>query len=423
MKLNSLTTYILAGLALGLTIGAVIAAMHPAWRDQAIALADGLGNVWLDALRMTIIPLVFSLLVIAVAQAADTVRAGGLAARALLAFGGLLLISAGLAALATPALLSVWPPLAAAVSALRAAAQGGAAHVPPAPPFAEWLSSFVPSNPVKSAADGAMASIVFFALVFGLAAARQNEARRGAIFGFFDAVQAAMMTIVRWVLLIAPAGVFLLSLAVGAKIGASAVGLLGQYVVVVSVMCLISAVMGVVLAVVGGRVGPGRLLAALIPVEAMAISTQSSLASMPVMLEATTKLGVPETVRDMVMPMAVALFRCSSPAGNIAVALYVAHVYGVPVDAARLVAGVVVASLVSLAAVGVASSVTFFTTLVPIFAAMNLPLDLLPLLLPLETLPDFSRTIGNVTADVGVTAWAGRWGRGKLAAAASEAGA
>src|ERR1019366_7409820 len=111
--------------------------------------------------------------------------------------------------------------------------------------------------------------------------------------------------------------------------------------------------------------------------------------------------------------MAVALFRLSSPAGNIAVALYVAHIYGVPVDPGRLAAAVVVASLVSLAAVGVASSVTFFTTLVPIFDALNLPLALRPLLLPLETLPDFSRTVGNVTADVGVTAWASRWGRQK----------
>jgi proton glutamate symport protein len=165
------------------------------------------------------------------------------------------------------------------------------------------------------------------------------------------------------------------------------------------------------MALVGGRTAPGRLLTALIPVEAMAISTQSSLASLPVMLEATERLGVPAPVRDLVMPMAVALFRVTSPAGNIAVAVYVAHVYGVAVDPLRLAAGVVVAALVSLAAVGVASSVTFFTTLVPIFMAMNLPMELLPILLPLETLPDFSRTIGNVTGHVGLTAWAAKWSK------------
>jgi len=107
----------------------------------------------------------------------------------------------------------------------------------------------------------------------------------------------------------------------------------------------------------------------------------------------------------------VALFRITSPAGNLAVAIYVAHIYGVHLGPAQLAVGVVVASLVSLAAVGVASSITFFTTLVPIFMSMGIPMDLLPLLLAVETLPDFSRTIGNVTGDVGITAWAAKWGR------------
>jgi len=409
MKFNTLTTRILAGLVLGLGLGAALAAANPGWRPDAVVLADGLGNVWLDALRMTIIPLVFSLLVVGVAQAAGTAQAGGIAAKALLWFGALLLVSAAIAAVATPALLSVWPPPSAAVAALRASAHGGAAAVPPSPPIADWLRSFVPANPIKAAAEGSMASIVVFALVFGLAAARQDQPRAAALYGFFDAVQAAMMTIVGWVLWAAPVGVLLLSLSVGAKLGVSAVGLLGQYVVVVSIMCLLAGAMGLPMALLGGRVPPLRLFSALIPVEAMAISTQSSLASMPVMLEATETLGVPAKVRDLVMPLAVALFRITSPAGNIAVAIYVAHVYGVPVDPLRLAGGVVVAGLVSLGAVGVASSITFFTTLVPIFMAMNLPMELLPLLLPVETLPDFSRTIGNVTGHVGVTAWAAKW--------------
>jgi proton glutamate symport protein len=240
---------------------------------------------------------------------------------------------------------------------------------------------------------------------------RLNEMRRAVIFSFFDAVQAAMMVIVDWVLWAAPFGVFLLAIVVGAKTGFGAVGVLGQYVVVVSIMCLVGAVLGILMAVFGGRIAPGKLFAALIPVEAMAISTQSSLASLPVMLEATEAMGVPQRVRGLVLPMAVALFRITSPAGNLAVAIYVAHIYGVHLGPAQLAVGVVVASLVSLAAVGVASSITFFTTLVPIFMSMGIPMDLLPLLLAVETLPDFSRTIGNVTGDVGITAWASRWGR------------
>jgi proton glutamate symport protein len=409
--MNSLTVRILIGLVAGLALGALSPSLHLSWQDGLVASAQALGGVWLDALRMTIIPLVFSLLVVGVAQAAGAVRGGGMAGRALLAFAVMLLVSTPLAAIATPALLDAWPAPTAAAQALRASAMGAAASIPPSPPLAEWLKSFVPSNPVKAAADGAMASIVFFALVFGLAVTRLDEGRRAVVLAFFDAIQAAMMVVVDWVLWAAPAGVFLLALVVGAKTGFGAVGVLGQYVVVVSTMCLMAGVLGLGMAVFGGRTPIGRLFAALIPVEAMAISTQSSLASLPVMLEATEALEVPAPVRGLVLPMAVALFRITSPPGNLAVAIYIAHVYGVHLDPGQLAVGVVVASLVSLAAVGVASSITFFTTLVPICMAMGVPMDLLPLLLAVETLPDFSRTIGNVTADVGITAWAARWGR------------
>lgn len=402
------TLRILIGLIAGLGLGAVLAAVNPPWHGDAVAILDGLGGVWLDALRMTIVPLVFALLVTGVAQAAGTLAAGGIAARSLFAFGVLLLISATVSVIAASALLDIWPPAQSATAALRAA-QAGAGAVPPTPPFAEWLRSFVPNNAIKAAADGAMAPLVFFALVFGLAATRIEEARRERLFSLFDAIQAAMMVIVNWVLWAAPAGVFALGLVFGARTGVAGLGVLVQYVIVVSLMCLTAGLIVLIIGIVASRVGVVKMLNALIPVSAVAISTQSSLASMPTMLVACQKIGIRDTVRDLVMPMAVALFRMTSPAGNIAVAVYVAHIYGIHLDIQHMIAGVVVAALVSLAAVGIASSVTFFTTLGPIFMAMGLPMELLPLLLAVETLPDLSRTIGNVAADVGITALIDRW--------------
>jgi len=416
---KSPTVRILAGLIIGIAAGAYLASIKVDWLAQVTVATDALGGVWLDALRMTIIPLVFALLVVGVAQTAGTVKAGGLAGKALIAFALLLLLSASVAAVATPALLDAWPAPAAAAQALRDAGHKTGFIPPPTPPFGDWLRSFVPANPVKAAADGAMASIVVFALAMGLAASRLEEAKRKTLFDFFDALQEAMMVIVGWVLWAAPAGVMLLSFGVGARTGFGAVGVLGHYVAVVSIMCLAGGVIGLFVALIGGRTPIARLFGALIPVEAMAISTQSSLASLPVMLTACDRLGVPERARDLVLPMAVAVFRITSPAGNLAVVIYIAHLYGIHLDPKTLAIGVVVASLVSVAAVGVASSVTFFTTLVPISMAMGLPMDLLPLFLAVETLPDFSRTIGNVTAHVGVTAMAGRWAKGEAQAEAS----
>ena len=409
MKAPSLTVQILGGLIGGLAVGSVLHAVQAPGETRLVAAADAIGGVWLDALRMTIIPLVFALMVTGMARAAETAERGGLAARALAVFAILLLVATSLTALVAPALLSVWPAPAEAAAAHRAAAAGGLAKIPETPPLADWLRAFIPANPVKAAAEGAMASLVVFALIFGLAVSRLDSARREALVLVFDGVQAAMMVIVRWVLALAPLGVFLLALTVGARTGVGAVGLLSHYVVVITLMCLMAGALGLGVALFGGRTPPGELAAAMTPVGALAISTQSSLACLPVMLAACARLGVPEGVRGLVLPMGVALFRITSPAGNLAVALYVAHLYGVQLGAGQVIAGALVAALVSLAAVGVASSVTFFTTLVPIFMSMGLPMELLPLLLAVETFPDFSRTLGNVAGHVGVTAWAARW--------------
>lgn len=405
----TLTTRVLIGLVAGLAAGAAIAAYAPGSAPQIIAVAEPAGGVWLDALRMTIIPLVFALLVTGVSQAADTARAGGDAARTLGLFAVLLVASAAFSAIATPALLAIWPAPAEAAQALRAAAHAAGGEIPPTPTIEAMLKSFIPTNPVQVAAEGAMAPLVVFALVFGLAATRIAAEHRSSLLGFFAAVKDTMMVLVHWVLWAAPFGVFALALVTGARTGLGAVGILGHYVVVVSIMCLSMAVVAVILAVVFGRVPFMVFLRAMIPVEAVAISTQSSLASLPAMLDTAERLGVPDKVRGMVLPMAVALFRMTSPAGNMAVVIYVAHVYGVALSPLILAVGVLVAATVSLAAVGIASAVTFFTTLGPISMAMGVPMELLPLLLAVETLPDISRTIGNVTADVAVTTMAAEW--------------
>jgi len=420
MKINTLTTRILAGLILGLAAGALLPGWRLAAQERIVAASEALGGLWLDALRMTIVPLVFSLLVVGVGKLAGTARAGRFTSRVLVTFGVLLLVSTVIGALATLALLQAWPPPAAA-QGLRAAAHGAAGAIPASPPFGEWLRSFVPVNLVKAAADGNMAALVVFGLAFGIAATQLAESLREPLFRFFDGVQAAMMRIVAWVLWAGPLGVFFLALVVGARTGFAAVGVLGHYIVVVSIMCLLAGVIGLIAALAGGRARPGRLAEALIPVTAMAISTQSSLASLPVMLEAASRIGVQERVRDLVLPMAVTLFRITSPAGNIAVGIYIAHVYGVPIEPGRLVAAILVAVVVSVAAVGVASAVTFFASLVPICTALGAPLELLALLIAVETFPDFSRTVGNVWGDVGVTAWAARWPQGDPATKPSGA--
>jgi Na+/H+-dicarboxylate symporter len=122
------------------------------------------------------------------------------------------------------------------------------------------------------------------------------------------------------------------------------------------------------------------------------------------MIESCQALRVPAPVTALVMPMAVSLFRFTGPVANVGVVVYCAALFGVHLDSGQIVAGALLAPLMSLAAVGLPGQVSFFTSIAPICVVMGVPVGALPLLLAVETIPDIFRTIGNVTADVAVTA-------------------
>lgn len=394
------TVRILLSLVLGLIAGGALAGAP--FLDRVLAVADPVGGLWLDALRMTIVPLVFSLLVVGVSSAAGTAAAGGVAARALGLFALFLFASAVFSALAVSGVLALWPAPQAAVAGLREAAGHATQRAPDFPSMGAWLRAFIPTNPIQAAAETSMAPLVVFALAFGLAATRIRPELRAGIVSLFEGVMEAMLVLVQWVLFAAPVGVFALALAVGAKAGFGAAGALGHYVLILSGVCISVALLSYLIALLAG-VPLFAFAKAAAPAQAVAFSTQSSIASLPAMVAGARRLGAPEPIIGVVLPLAVSLFRITSPAANLGVAIYCAHIYGVPLNAALLTAGVAVASVISLASVGLPGQITFFTTTGPICLIMGAPLELLPILLAVETIPDIFRTVGNVTADMAVT--------------------
>lgn len=397
-------TRILIGLVAGLLTGA---ALDGAAAERALSVAEPVGAMWLNALKMTIVPLVFALVVNGIASARAAAEAGGVAAKALGLFVVMIACTASFGAAAAWGLLEIWAPPAAAAEALRQGV-GTAGAIPETPPLGQWLQGIVPDNPVKAAADGAMLPLVLFAVVFGFALARLAPERREPLAGVFATLAETMLVIVHWVLLVAPIGVFALALVVGARTGLGAAGALAHYVIIVSLVCLGVALLAVPFAVIGGRMGLGRFLRAAAPVQVVAISTQSSLACLPAMIEGMRGAGVSARVAGLVLPLAVSLLRVTSPAGNMAVALYVARLNGVDLSFADIAAGAAVAGVISFGLVSLPSATTFLTALVPIALTMGVPVEMLPLLVAIETLPDISRTIGNVMGDMAATAFLGR---------------
>jgi Na+/H+-dicarboxylate symporter len=395
----------------GLAGGLALAFAAPGALPAVLAVAQPVGELWLRALQATIVPLVAALLFTGVVQTVATANAGALARRSLGLFLAVLSFSAIVALFITPLLL-VWLPIPeAAGAALRSGFAAASHNAAPTvvPTVADYLRSIVPTNVIDAAANDRMLQMILFMAVFALATTRLAPPQRDLLAGFFAAIASAMLVVIGWVMALAPVGVFALSVTVAAKSGPAAIGALAHYALIMILSGGVVWLSGYPIAAILARVPLGRFARAMVPVQVFALSTQSSLASLPVMLGACAQMGVRTVTAEFVMPLAVALFRATSPAVNLAVVVYVASWYGVPLSPGMMISGFIVAIMVSLSSVSLPGTISFVASVGPIAIAMGVPVEPLALLVAVEVLPDLMRTLGNVTLDVAVTAAVDRY--------------
>ena len=397
----SLTLRIFLALLAGLAVGALLPIDVG---KPLLPVTDAIGNLWLQALQMTIIPLIAGLLFTGIATSVGQAGGGRTAGRALLAFFGLLVFSAVWSMIFVPLLLEWWPAPPAAAAAIVAGSAGAAPVAEIKVDLGKWLLSMVPANIFETLAKGDMLPVVTFIAVFALAATRLDDARRGQLVSLFDAVKDTMLVLVGWIFVVAPLGVFALATSVGIKAGLGAFGLLGHYIVVLVAVQVGLIILVYPLAVIFGRVGPLAFARAVLPAQAVAVSTQSSIASLPAIFDGAERLGLPEATSRVVLPLAVSIFRITSPCANIAVVLYVGHLHGMDHSLLAFVGALLAALVAAVSTGGLPGSITFLAACVPIANAMGVPIGVLPVLLAVELVPDIFRTLGNVTADLAVTA-------------------
>jgi proton glutamate symport protein len=395
-------TRILLALVIGLILGIASADFSPATATTLADIADPIGTLWLNGLRMTIVPLVVALLITGIAQSAEAARAGRTAARTLTWIVGLMSLSAIVGAILMPTFLALFPMPAESATALKAAL-GTAPAIGAVPPFADIVKALVPSNPIAAASKDDILPLMIFTLAFAFGITQLAADPRKLLTGFFAATAEALVIVIGWVLKLAPVGVFALAYVVGARSGAAAFGALLHYVVAVSAVGIVVGAIAYPVAVFAGRKPFMHFAREVAPVQALAISTQSSLACLPLMLQKSQALGVRASTADLVLPMAVALLRVTGPAMNIAVALYVAHWFGVALGPWQWGIAIVVATLTSMGAVSLPGQVSFFSSCAPICIAIGAPIEPLALLVAVETLPDIFRTLGNAQMDVALT--------------------
>ena len=383
--------------------------------SRGVALLEPIGAIWVNAIRMTVVPLVVALLLGAVARGGEAQRVGRLGGVAFAAFIALHVCAAIIALAVVPPLMANLPIDPASVARLQADAASASAttdeQVRALPGLGQWLASLAPANVVRAAADGAMLPLIIFTVLFALALRRITPERRDNVLRIFDGLGAAMLEVVRWLIALAPVGVFTLVAPTAARLGLSLAGALGYYVLVYVAM-MIAVTIGVcIVGALGGGVSIPRFVRAALPAQAVAFSSSSSLASLPALVDSAARLGVPHGVAGFVLPLAVSSFKVASGASWLTGTMFLAHLFGVPLGVADYFTIVLGAIALSFATPGVPNGA--FLLLAPVLASFDIPAAGVALLIAVDAIPDLFATVTNVSGDFAAASIARRFATGE----------
>ena len=404
------STRVLVALAVAIVLGIVISASHSASLLAAADFVAPIGTIWVNAIRMTVIPLVVALIITGVASASNVAAIGRMGGRTIMVCVALILGAAIVVMPVAPSLFALLPSTgvrpslpSGAVEAAQSVTSGGQAQT-----FGTWLVSLIPSNPIAAAANGSMVQLILFTLFLALAVARISDEGRAAVVGFFQALGDAMLALVRWVVLVAPIGVFALVLPLAARAGTTLVGAIGFYILAYSVACLVVSLLCYPVVAVIGRIPMARFAKAALPAQLIAFSSSSSIASLPALVvSAEQGLELPQRVTGFVLPLAVSLFKLAGPVSWTIGALFVGWFYGVPLHARELATIAFAAVFLAFAVPGIPRGA--FIMLTPLFVTIGLPPEGIGILIAVDAIPDTFATVLNVTGDLAATAIVARF--------------
>jgi Na+/H+-dicarboxylate symporter len=395
-------TRVLIGLGAGLAGGLIVAASHNAALLQAADLVVPVGALWVNAIRMTVIPLVVSLLITGVASASDISTIGRIGGRTLAVFVAMLV---GATAVALPLgigafallsrLITERPELPPGTTEAANSLASGATAVG----FSSWLTSLIPTNVVAAAASGAMLPLILFSLLLALAIARSPAEGREVLLRFFRAVSDAMLVLVGWIVWLAPIGVFALMLPLGAHGGAGFAGAVGFYIVAYSAGCVVFILLLYPMVALAARVSVRDFARALLPAQLIAFSSSSSIAALPALVQGAEEgLALPTEVTGFVLPLAVSTFKFAAPVSWTFGAAFVAWFYHVPLGMTAYATIAFAAIFLAFAVPGVPRGA--FLMLAPLFLAIGLPVDGVGILIAVDAIPDLFATVLNASGDL-----------------------
>jgi len=368
-----------------------------------VSIFSFIGEIFLNGLKMIIVPLITSSIIVGVAGIGSGGNLGALGGKTLLFYAvtTLAAILLGLVLMNTVSpgikdgvpvgdLLAVEADLADITASIEGKGVGDVAEV---------FMRMVPPNIVQAAANGQMLGLIFFAILFGYFMTHLGHEFAEPLFKFWNGVFHVMMKMTEWIMMFAPIGVFGLVAKVVATSGFEAVEPLAIFAVCVAIALALHAFITLPLLLrFVGRVRPYKTMAAASPAMLMAFSTSSSSATLPVTMEcAEDNIGVSNKVSSFVLPLGATVNMNGTALYECAAAVFFAQAYGLDLSFAVQFSIVTIALLTSIGVAGVPSA--SLVAIAIILAAVGLPVEAIGYLMVFDRVLDMCRTSVNIWGD------------------------
>lgn len=398
-----LHTQILAAIILAVIAGSLSGVEGRSLGIHWYSVYDFIGRVFLNALKMLIVPLIVSSIIVGIAGIAKGGRLGMLGAKTV----GFYLTTTMLAVLAglmfvnivNPGLRDgqpVGPELALEATDIDVRARVGEGRLTD---LIEIFVRMVPENVVDSAARTDMLGLIFFALLFGYFMARAEHKYAETLYSFWEGVFEVMMKITGLVMMFAPIGVFGLVSGVVAQTGFDAAQPLLIFAATVAAALLfhLFVTISVLLRVFAG-IGPIRMIRAMAPALLTAFSTASSLATLPLTLRCVREnVGVSQRTTSFVLPLGATVNMNGTALYECVAAMFIAQAYGLELTFTVQFVIVITALVTSIGVAGVPAA--SMVAIGIILTAIGLPLEALGVLFVFDRLLDMMRTAINIYGD------------------------
>jgi Na+/H+-dicarboxylate symporter len=379
-----------AGLGCGLFIKGI---SSPAAATVLFAL-DSIIRAWTNGLRAVVLPLIVAQLFLAIgAHGLSARRSGRLSLAVAMVFAALLMLTAMLTLLAVsgmlrlPVLASLALPATSGVQAAAAAVGGNTRS---------WVDGFVPSNIVAAASGDNILPVMLFTCLFALAA-RRASASTESLGQLARAIGDTSFVLLRWLMAASPVVVFALTCRMTNDVGLR-VGEVVLWFVVVESIALAGCLAALYpLATLLGRTGFVPFARAAAPAQVAALTTRSSLATVPsLMLSCDKVLGLSPDITASVIPLAGATLKLSRAVSNTTKLLFLAHVLGIPLSPGQVAVFTATVLLMSPSTPGL-PTVTSASRSLPAYVAAGIPAEYVVLLSATTWMTDMLMTVLNST--------------------------